>query len=643
MSLIEHLQQGVEAHRRGDYHTAIDHYWQLLRAQPKCPEAYHNLAEALAALGHIEDARQAYRAALAAEPGLVVALRGVAALCFQQGEYSAAENYLRRAMQLEPGAVATRVNLGLALAAQGALAAAADELQAALELDASSGLAHAALAQVRAQLGRPQESLWHWRRAAAVAPRNVSYAYNLANALRDEGQLAEACTVYRTVLQRQPDHAAALQNLSATLGQFGDTSGAVDAAVRWCEAQPLHPEALRQLAASLWEAGRTAEARGAAQQALTLDETAPQSRLLVAQLELAAGNLIDGWRNYSARKQLAPPRFTWSPAVQSLPEWDGAPLKHRHVLVLAEQGLGEELMHSTCYRDLVAASGRVTIACHPTLAGLVSRSFPTARVVPCDRCETIDHALIAEPVDLRVSAGDLLGLLRTDWEHFQPAPTGHFVPDPVRVAAWRQRFDRLSPRPKIGLSWRGGSTETDRRRRSIPLTRLASLLETDSATFVCLQHGLQSQELVDGLGRVADRLLVPENALASNDMDDVAALVAALDLVISVANTTLHLAGAVGAPTLGLLRQAADWWWFPPQRHSPWYASLELVVQSTPGDWGRGLSVAASRIAQTAQNRPAPAARIPAGYRIDSPQSGFVIHVDSLSPALMAATSFELF
>lgn len=633
MSITAHLQCGVEAHRRGDFHGAIDHYWQLLRAQPRCAEAYHNLAEALASLGHLEDARQAYRAALAVEPTLVVALRGLAALCFQQGEYTAAENYLRRAVQLEPAAVPARVSLGLALAAQGALAAAADELQSALEIDADSGLAHAALAQVRAQLGRPHEALWHWRRATAAAPRNVSYAFNLANALRDDGQLAEACTVYRTVLQRQSDHAGAMQNLTITLGQLGDVRGSLDAAVRWRQSQPLRPESLRSLAVALQEAGHDAEARRAAAQALEIDATSAESRLLSAQLELAAGNLPQGWRYYAARKQLAPTRFPWSPAIEQLPAWDGSPIRNQHVLLLAEQGLGEELMHSTCYRDLLAAAGRVTIACHPTLAGLMSRSFATARVVPCDATETLDHALIAEPVDLRVMAGDLPGFLRMHENHFQPEPGGHLAPDPIRVAAWRKRLDRLGEFPKIGLAWRGGTVAVDIRRRSVPLAQFAPLLRDRQATFVALQPGQVHQELSEALGPLAEGLLVPENALASGDMDDAAALIAALDLVVSVANTTLHLAGAVGTPALGLLRHAADWWWFPPRSDSPWYASVELARQSEPGDWRPCLAAAAQRVAQCSRRgRSAPATLAP-GYRLDTPQTAFVIHVDSLSPA----------
>lgn len=644
MSLEEQLLRGVAAHRRGDFHAAIDCYWQLLRAQPSCAEAYHNLAEALCALGHTEDARQSYLAALRLQPGLTAALRGLATLLFRLGEFAAAESRLRRAVQLEPAAIGQRVHLALALAAQGAVAAARDELEWALELSPEHPLALAALAQVCQQLGHIGAAIDYWRRAVDANPRQTSYTYNLARALQSAGQMEETATIYRDVLRQAPRHAAAAQNLTSVLAETGDTAGALEAAASWCEIEPQSAAALCGLAAALHEAGHHRTALRAAHQALSVDPLAAASQLLVAQLELAGENFEAGWRYYTCRKRLAPARFSWPAAVCDLPEWQGPASQARRVMVLAEQGLGEELMHSTCYADLLRHAPRVTLVCHPQLAELLARSFPTARVVPADHGLPVERALAEDPVDARVMAGDLLGIFRRQLRQFQPPHGGHLTASPNQVAEFRRRLATPDDLPRIGLAWQGGSTTSDRQRRSVPLAGLRPLVERHNATFVALQHGATRPQLREALGAAAARVSLPAELDCSSNLREIAALTASLDLVISAANTTLHLAGALGVPALGLLRAAADWWWFRDRADCLWYASVELARQDEPGNWSGCLAAAERRMMRTTAALTAKTAASSAGMRLDRPHEPLVIHVlpGAAAPQSLAGDSFPL-
>jgi hypothetical protein len=174
--------------------------------------------------------------------------------------------------------------------------------------------------------------------------------------------------------------------------------------------------------------------------------------------------------------------------------WEGEPLDGRHVLVYAEQGIGDEIMFASCFPDLIERAGHVTVQCAPRLEPLFSRSFPGATVHGVERDESLGWLEDRSAVDVKCIAGNLPRYLRPSEDSFTNCG-GFLHVDSRAVATWRRRLAALGDVPKVGLSWRGGKSAVDRLQRSIDLEHWRPVLDVEGVQFVCVQYGAHEQEV----------------------------------------------------------------------------------------------------------------------------------------------------
>jgi hypothetical protein len=216
---------------------------------------------------------------------------------------------------------------------------------------------------------------------------------------------------------------------------------------------------------------------------------------------------------------------------------------------------------------------------------LFRRSFPQALVASATRGqESVWAAKLAITPDVQISAASVPRLLRNSLDEF---PQSSFlVPDDAKVARWRERFATLGNGLKIGISWKAGSTHRDRQQRGESLDAWRSLLSTSGAHFVSLQYGDVEHELQAFAEQTGIVVHAWKEADNTADVDGLAARMAALDMIISVGNTTAHLAGALGLPVWVLLPRVASWRWLEQNGTSIWYPSARLFRQNRSGDWG---------------------------------------------------------
>jgi ADP-heptose:LPS heptosyltransferase len=190
--------------------------------------------------------------------------------------------------------------------------------------------------------------------------------------------------------------------------------------------------------------------------------------------------------------------------------------------------------------------------------------------------------------------GSVPRFLRTAGSDF-PAHTGYLRTRPARVAYWKERLAALPGRSKVGISWRGGAPSTRRSLRSIPLDEWRGVLRLRGVDFVSLQYTECGDEIAD-LARTADvRVHHWTEALA--DYEETAALVSALDLVISVQTAVVHLAGALGVPTWALVPETPEWRYGERGDTMPWYPSVKLVRKQRGEDWSGVLARVEERLA----------------------------------------------
>ncbi|MCC6532787.1 MAG: glycosyltransferase family protein [Burkholderiales bacterium] len=478
------------------------------------------------------------------------------------GEYQAA---------IEAGDDCARAHLGQSRAyiALGRIDEAFDSLEVASALNPECVATLQCLAALRRDSGAVAEAIALLERAVALQPMRSDLHCELALALNRAGRVAAAVQAYRTAIALNPRAAAAHINLGLVhLQQLGEAREAEAHFRAALAVDATRVEALANLGLALHDQGRHVEVFELYRHALRQHADHTELRWNQALARLSLGDYAQGWPDYELRfsrpggRKLG--RFPY-------PDWDGDTLREGGLLVLAEQGLGDEIMFASCLEDLRAVAHRVVVECSPRLAPLFARSFGGMHVHGVERQAALDWLDAYPDLVAKTAIGSLPARSRNDLTSF-PRHQGYLRADPKAVAAYRARLDALGGSVRVGLSWRGGTDKTRSMLRSLDLASLRPFFDIAQARFVCLQHGLHEAErrALSGYG-VAVWDEIP------SDLDATAALISALDVVVTVANTNAHLAGALGRPAWVLLNACPEWRWWQSGERSPWYPSLTLL------------------------------------------------------------------
>lgn len=366
---------------------------------------------------------------------------------------------------------------------------------------------------------------------------------------------------------------------------------------------PAFAEAHCNLGLALQFLGRSDESIDRLQQSLSLAPKTPVTHINLATSLFLKGRLGRAWHEYEWRWKCA--RFDKRPiaATRIAPPWDGSSLAGRTILVYGEQGIGDEIMFASCLADLVDEAARCILACEPRLMPLIRRSFPEVHVLSMEDLRRSDHECNFGQIDFQIAAGSLPRVLRPSLDHF-PSQPSYLVADPSFVEQARGRLASYGVGKYVGISWKGGGEEAERRRRSTNLEQWGSVFDVPDVHFVSLQYG----DCTDELNQVKQRSGVTVHDWLDVDpldnMDRFAAQVAAVDCVISIDNSTIHLAGALGVPTLAMLSfpSASYWRWFWEGEETVWYPSLRLFRRRYPDDWEPTFREVRARLCELTQS-----------------------------------------
>lgn len=551
------LRQAVQHHQQGHLHLAEALYRQVLRAEPMHAEALHGLGVLASQQGNDALAATLVQRAIAGKAHVASFYNTLGNVRRKQGDVDAAIVAYRTALELQPTYATAHRNLGIVLREQGQLAAALQHLQTAVQY-------------------APDVAVGHWQLGLAYYEHgSLSAAIpHLQAALRLQPECAEACYTLGNIYQQQSD----LERARAYL----------ERAVTY---RPAWAEAYNNLGHVLYLQGQLTAALRSLDYALTLAPHYAPAQWNRALVWLAQGNLEQGW-----------PAYTWRWQVHAacpdlpLPLWDGSPLSRRTVLVWAEQGVGDEIMFGSCLPELVAQAKHCVIVCDPRLVPLLARTFPTATVYGSKRH---DFSWLAQlpPADVHIPLGSLPQYLRPTLHSF-PSRAGYLVPNTTRQRQYQQRLATLGPGLKVGIAWRSLAA----RRHEPYYTTLAQwgpVLTVPGVHFVNLQYEEAEAELVmaeAAWGVSIHRL--PDLDLW-HDLDGVAALMAALDLIIGPQTAVTALAGSLGC-AVWRLTPAAGTWDMLGTEHSPWFPSMRVVWQHPHGHWDEAFARLADELRKAA-------------------------------------------
>jgi hypothetical protein len=263
--------------------------------------------------------------------------------------------------------------------------------------------------------------------------------------------------------------------------------------------------------------------------------------------------------------------------------------------------VGDEIMFASCLPDLMACGVHVVYEARRRLAPLMTRSFPQATVCASTGDGRLPAAISGSGIDSEIPIGSLPLYFRRTRQDF-PAHRGYLVADPARVELWRGRLAALGPGLKVGISWRGGTATSRQKLRSLTLEQLRPVLEVPGVRFVSLQYG-DAREALQAGAALPPIAQWPETI---DDLDETAALVSALDLVVSVCTAVIHLGGALGRPVWVLAPYAPEWRYGLKGEAMPWYPSVSVIRQPAFGDWGPVIAEAAARLRRRVMPQGAP-------------------------------------
>lgn len=406
------------------------------------------------------------------------------------------------------------------------------------------------LARAQAAGGAPGTAIQTLRAAIAAAPENASLWLALGNLLRETGDLANAETFLREAVRLKPRGAEALGSLAEVLSDQGRHEAAL----------PLYDAAV---------AAAPANAQGRLNRALS---------------RLARGD-AGGWSDYEWRLRIPEREIV---RAHRLPRWDGRPRRGRRLLVMAEQGLGDQLLFAACV-PAAMAGGPVLIECEPRLVPLFARAFAGAGVAPMDlevwgdvRRMRYDWLAAAGGAQLAIEIGSL-----PRWLPPPPpgpeAPAPYLRPDPQETARWHAWRTALGPGPVYGVSWRSGRAGQLRAQEYAPPSDWAAFLCTLPGEIVSVQYGAAEEEIAALSAACGRAIHVPPGLDVKHEIDRLAGLLCALDGLISAPVATAVLAGALGVPTWKLLHHRS--WTALGETREPFTPAVRCLTPDRPGDW----------------------------------------------------------
>lgn len=426
-------------------------------------------------------------------------------------------------------------------------------------------------ARLSRQEGLYQKAYRYYQRILAVAPADVATLNGLGIAYYEDGRFEQAEACYRQALEHHPGYAACHNNYAVLLHKQYRYTEALTRYRMALEARPDYPEARYGMSTVLAHTGQLSEAETLLQHQLQIMPDDYRCRNTLGMIQLQQGNFEQGWRHYRARYHPKNPQRFYTLSSYPQPYWQGENLHGKTLLVKSEQGFGDEIQFCRFLSHLKKEknAGRVIMTGRRALAALVSE-LPGLDEYICR-----EERKPLPDFDCWTMLLDLPGTLRIGQDSFG-SDVPYLFSSPEHQSKWPVNRASLT----VGLVWKGAPGHMNDRNRSLShLSDLASLLKLPGISWVSLQKGAGEDEVTAWPD-------IQAPAPRFEDYQDTAAVIAQLDLVISVDTSVVHLAGAMGKPCWVLLPSfSRDWRWLQGQTVSPWYPQMRLFPRGQDESW----------------------------------------------------------
>ena len=642
-SLHALLEAGLEAHRRGNLDMAKNAFERALSVAPNNADALNlygatllqgrqaaraleylqraahlkrsspgivaNLAQAYFVLKRYDEASEAFRKASRLDPRSLHYPLGSANSLAMLGKFELAEEVLQKLAARFPQSTLVWFNLGNVQRDQHRITEALASYRRAIELDPNEVEARNSLACVLHKSMQFEEAEREYRTCLDVAPDFLIARCNLASVVMDLGRFDEGEMLCRDVISRAPDLALAHSFLGVALSHQGRLRAALASYEIAAQLAPDDAKIAQACGATLADSGSLMRSLPWFTRAIGLNPALESTHQLLAYALLGHGCFAEGWFEYVHRPW--PGLFRAEHPHIALNQALPADLRGKHICVLREQGLGDEIFFLRFAPQLHAAGARVTYCASGKVGSLLARAPGIERVFeeiapPADA----DAVILAGDLPHALSASPVTALPSPAADPFAPAPKWSvhiavfwppvqrplaLAPLADRVTQMRERLARAGAGPYLGLTWRGGTPPREQRaviwvlHKEIGIEPFAAALRDTPGTFIVVQRNPQPNEL-DSLSAALGRPAHDFSDL-NEDLEGMLALMALLDDYIGVSNTNTHLRAGVGKTARVLVPSPPDWrWMMNHARASPWFPGFAVYRQSILGTWDQALA-----------------------------------------------------
>ena len=567
----------------GDAGEALQCFSRAAGINPAAAGTHLNLGNALKSLDRFDDALSSYRVALDLQPDFAEAHFNLAVTLVKLGQNEEALASFRQSLALKPDFPQALCEMGNVLHQLGEMEEAVETYQQFISLapDLVQAETYVNMADILGGLDRPRDAVDSYQRALVKKPEFTTAYINRGNTLKAMGRLEDAKADFIKARDIDPGICEPYVGLGNVLKAQNRLDDAISCYRQAIAVDPNNSGAHDNLGTALKLQGRLEDAVASFHESLRLEPDNAKVHCNLSMVFLLMGRLREGWAEFHWRW-----RVEDSAGLRIFPHavWPGGDPKNKTILVWPEQGVGDEIMFSSMILDLVDAGARVVLESDPRLVPLFRRSFPDVSCIAKVSPASPSSEAYSPTIDFQLPSGDLGQWFRNDFKAF-PQRRSYLVADTPRRDAIRQRYQDGTGDLLVGIAWHSMNDKFGDL-KSLALNELRPLAEVPGIRLVDLQYGDTVRE------RAAFKMETGHSVLHDDDIDQMAALdgfaaqVAALDLVVTISNTTAHVAGALGIPTWVLLHTAPLSCWMMDREDSPWYPSVQLFRQPRPGDWG---------------------------------------------------------
>ena len=572
---------GYTTQMQGNLDEAIEAYKKALLLKPDYADVYYNMGNALKEQGNLKKAVEAYKKALSIKPDYVVAYSNMGNALKDQGNLEKAIDAYKKALLLKPDYAGAHNNMGNALKDQGNLEKAIEAYKKALLLKPDYAEAHNNIGVTLQEQGNLGKAIDAYKKALLLKPDYAEAHNNIGDTFQVQEKLDEALEAYKKALSLKPDYAEAYCNMGLVLYNKGNLDEALGAYNKALAFRPDYAEVYNYMGLALDDKGKIDAAIETYAKAILLKPNHFDARWNQSLALLAKGDFGRGWKQYEERWKRS--NKIDIPYNSAKPRWE--PNRDGRVLIWVEQGLGDLIMFSSIIPELYKQTRKLIVQTDDRLIPLFKRSFPSDVIY-----YGMEEKIPEDEYDYHIPIGSLPLYYRTNLQSFKKNNGAYLKANNIRVENLRSELLSDGCNKLIGISWHSTNQLRGARKRGINLKQLTPILQLPKTKLISLQYGDVKKDIDDLFSDFGIKVHQINEINNMRDIDDLASLITACDSIISIDNSTIHLAGALGKRSKLLLPYSCDWRWGRGLSTSYWYNSVELYHQTEIGNWNQVLS-----------------------------------------------------